>query len=158
MRKNRESILDEMQELELLKIERTGCWMAFWLLLIAMAVQMIAYGNADYKTIAGEWIVFMILAIYMAVACIRRGIWDRKLAMDSKTNLLISLAAGVIFGALEGIVIYKNYHMAAIAAATAVISAVIVFAACMLGLSVAMNRTKKRIEKMEEEPEDADEM
>ena len=35
------SNLDERQELKLLKIEHNGCWIAFWGLLIVMAIQMI---------------------------------------------------------------------------------------------------------------------
>ena len=38
------SNLDERQELKLLKIEHNGCWIAFWGLLIVMAIQMIV-GN-----------------------------------------------------------------------------------------------------------------
>ena len=75
MRKN--SALDEMQELELLKIEHNGCWIAFWGLLIALAVQSAAFGNTDFRTLAGEWAVFMVLAVYLAVACMRRGIWEQ---------------------------------------------------------------------------------
>ena len=38
MKKNN---LDEMQEQELLKIEHNGCCLAFWGLLVVMAVQMV---------------------------------------------------------------------------------------------------------------------
>ena len=37
------SVLDERQEGELLKVERNGCWGAFWGLLAAIAVQMFMY-------------------------------------------------------------------------------------------------------------------
>ena len=93
--------LDEMQEQELLKIEHNGCWLAFWLLLISLIVQSIAFGAAQYKIIAGEWIVFIVLALYLAFACLRNGIWDRRLKADPKTNFLISLIAGVVFGLIE---------------------------------------------------------
>ena len=55
------SNLDERQELKLLKIEHNGCWIAFWGLLIVMAIQMIV-GNDSIKNLAGEWAVFMSLA------------------------------------------------------------------------------------------------
>ncbi|MFR7830590.1 MAG: DUF6773 family protein [Blautia wexlerae] len=47
------SNLDERQELKLLKIEHNGCWIAFWGLLIVMAIQMIV-GNDSIKNLAGE--------------------------------------------------------------------------------------------------------
>ena len=58
------SNLDERQELKLLKIEHNGCWIAFWGLLIVMAIQMIV-GNDSIKNLAGEWAVFMSLAFYL---------------------------------------------------------------------------------------------
>ena len=45
------SNLDERQELKLLKIEHNGCWIAFWGLLIVMAIQMIV-GNDSIKNLA----------------------------------------------------------------------------------------------------------
>ena len=78
------SNLDERQELKLLKIEHNGCWIAFWGLLIVMAIQMIV-GNDSIKNLAGEGAVLMSLAFYLLVACIRNGIWDRRL----KPNLLV---------------------------------------------------------------------
>ena len=60
------SNLDERQELKLLKIEHNGCWIAFWGLLIVMAIQMIV-GNDSIKNLAGEWAVFMSLAFYLWV-------------------------------------------------------------------------------------------
>ena len=61
------SNLDERQELKLLKIEHNGCWIAFWGLLIVMAIQMIV-GNDSIKNLAGEWAVFMSLAFFLRVA------------------------------------------------------------------------------------------
>ena len=60
------SNLDERQELKLLKIEHNGCWIAFWGLLIVMAIQMIV-GNDSIKNLAGEWVVFMSLALYLSI-------------------------------------------------------------------------------------------
>ena len=108
MKKNNN--LDEMQEQELLKIEHNGCWLAFWGLLIAMIVESFAYGNMDFRTLAGEWIIFMVLSVYLAFACVRRGIWDRRLGMNTKTNLLISAAAGIVMGIFNAVMIFRNYQ------------------------------------------------
>ena len=89
------SVLDERQEAELLKVERNGCWGAFWGLLVAITVQMFMYPGS-FSHIAGEWIVFMVLALYITIACLRRGIWSRNFRPDAKTNLAFSGAAAVV--------------------------------------------------------------
>ena len=154
----RKNNLDEMQEQELLKIEHNGCWLAFWGLLIAMIVQSFAFGNMDFRTLAGEWIVFMVLALYLAFACVRRGIWDRKLAMNTKTNLIISAVAGIVMGIFNSVMVFKNYHMPVGTAVAAGIVAVITFIICFAVLTVMMKQTQKRKAAMEAEPADANEM
>ena len=88
--KRKPSKLDEMQEQKLLHIEKNGCWLAFWMLLIAMAVQMMISGVGNFREIAGEWIVFMCLALYLVIDCMRNGIWDRRMEPDAKTNFKVS--------------------------------------------------------------------
>ena len=39
----KKSNLDEMQELELLKIEHNGCWLAFWCLFVFSATYLCFY-------------------------------------------------------------------------------------------------------------------
>ena len=154
----RNNNLDEMQEQELLKIEHNGCWLAFWGLIIAMIVQSFAFGTMDFKTLAGEWIVLMALSLYLAFACARRGIWDRRLAMNTKTNLAVSAAAGIVMGIFNAVIVFKNYHKPAGTAIAAVIAAVITFVLCFAALTVMMKQTQKRKAAMEAEPADANEM
>ena len=47
--------------------DSNGCWIAFWGLLIVMAIQMIV-GNDSIKNLAGEGAVLMSLAFYLLVA------------------------------------------------------------------------------------------
>ena len=155
MKKNN---LDEMQEQELLKIEHNGCWLAFWGLLIAMIVESFAYGNMDFRTLAGEWIIFMVLSVYLAFACVRRGIWDRRLGMNTKTNLLISAAAGIVMGIFNAVMIFKNYHKPLGTFLAAVIVALITFVLCFVILTIMMKQTQKRKAAMEAEPADANEL
>ena len=158
MKKKTHSNLDEMQELELLKIEHNGCWLTFWLLLAAMVVQSIAFGAGDFRAIAVEWIVFMILALYLAIACARRGIWDRKIAMSTRNNLIISALAGAALGIFNAVMIFKNFHKPVGTAAAAIITAVITFVLCFVVLSFMMRETIRRQAAMEAEPDDADEL
>ena len=154
----RKNNLDEMQEQELLKIEHNGCWLAFWLLLISMIVQSIAYGEMSFKTLAGEWVVFMILACYIGFACAAKGIWDRKLAMNNKTNAIVSLIAAAALGLFNAIMIFKNYQKPVGTLAAALLIAAIAFVLCFGLLTLMMRHTRKRKAAMEAEPADADEL
>lgn len=156
MKKNKNA-LDEMQELELLKIEHNGCWIAFWGLLIALAVQSAVFGNTDFRTLAGEWIVFMVLAVYLAVACMRRGIWDRRIPMNTKANLTASAVSAAALGGLAAITAFRSSRKPAVTAAAALIAASVTFVLCFLALTMAMKKTEKRIRQLEEEPSNADE-
>ena len=154
MKKNN---LDEMQEQELLKIEHNGYWLAFWGLLIAIVAATVFFGPADFKTLAGEWIVFMVITVYLAVACIRKGIWDRHLQMNTKTNLITSAIAALALSGIMGIVTLKRYNKPSGTAAAVLISAVITFVICFAVLTIAMRLTRKRNSELEQEPEETDE-
>ena len=152
----KKSNLDEMQEQKLLKIEHNGCWLAFWGLLIAMSVQMVMPGF-EFSRIAGEWIVFMVLALYLTFDCARNGIWDRHLKYDGKTNLIISLAAALVFAVfMFGVTLVRFHDRAGVLTAAVVggIGGAFVFAMCFLALTLAARFTKKRQQKLEEEPEE----
>lgn len=143
------SNLDEMQEQKLLKIEHVGCWLAFWGLLAAMAIQaLIGQGTAVF----GEWIVFMVLALYLGISCVRAGIWDRRLQMNTKTNLLLSMIAALCAGGFFGLFLYLRYQAIHGALAAGGIMAGVTFALCMIALTIAMKATQKRLEKLNEEP------
>ncbi|MBR2258645.1 MAG: hypothetical protein IJ899_15210 [Blautia sp.] len=150
--------LDEMQELQLLKIEHNGCWLAFWLLLISMAVQSFAYGRIDIRTLAGEWIIFMILSIYLAVACVRKGIWDRRIPMNLKSNLIASAFAAICIGIFNAIVIYMHYRKPFGTLAAVLIISAITFVVCLAILTFLMKITEKKRAEMDAEPSDVDDV
>ena len=145
MKKNN---LDEMQEQELLKIEHNGCCLAFWGLLVVMAVQMVM--RVPGRQMLGEWIVFMALSLYIAIACLRKGIWDRRLKANRKTNLIISLLAGAAAGIL--ITVSNPYLSEPLDyVLVAGISGGFTFLLCFAALSISMKLYKKRREKLEQE-------
>ena len=137
------SNLDERQELKLLKIEHNGCWIAFWGLLIVMAIQMIV-GNDSIKNLAGEGAVLMSLAFYLLVACIRNGIWDRRLKPNFKTNVIVSR---IIWFSVS----YRNYHKLIGSIATGIIVFVQVEILCLLALMISSKIYKRRVQKLEED-------
>ena len=148
----KKSNLDEMQELELLKIEHNGCWLAFWGLLAAIVVQALL--GMGWKAIAGEWILFVILSIYLGAACVRSGIWDRRLKMDLRTNLLFSLFAAVCGGGFTFAFTWLRYHKAQGSFAAAAIMAVCCFVVCFVVLQLAARATRKRQEALNAEPDE----
>ena len=145
MKKNN---LDEMQEQALLKIEHNGCWLAFWGLLAVMAIQMVM--GVPGTQMLGEWIVFMVLGLYIVIACLRKGIWDRHLKANRKTNLIVSLLAAVATGIL---VTLSNPYLSEPLdyVLVAGISGGFTFLLCFAALSISMKLYKKRREKLDQE-------
>lgn len=146
--------LDEMQEIKLRGIERNGCWFAFWALLIVMCVQLVFGGTV--KQMAGEWIVFMCLALYLGIACMRAGIWDRHIPATPLANLACSLIAGIVVWMLNIFVMMHNGFQDRLAGAAIAAGFVglFTFVLCFVVLSVCTAWYKKRVKKLEEEPED----
>ena len=144
----KKSNLDEMQEQELLKIEHNGCWMAYWGLLAAMVIQMVM--RVPGAQMLGEWIIFVIMSLYICIACMRKGIWDRRLKANWKTNLVISLLAAV---AVAVLVILSNPYLSEPLdyVLTAGLTGGFTFVLCFAALSIGMKLYKKRREKLEKE-------
>ena len=150
--------LDEMQEQELLKIEHNGFWIAFWMLIAAMAIQMLTYDNYTeaLKANAGEWITFMVLCIYLTGACEKRGIWDRRLKMNNKSNLIVSLIAGAVMCIFNFAYCFIRYGKPVGSIAAGLFMGSIVFIACFGLLSLMMRSVKKKQEQLEKEPEETE--
>lgn len=153
MMKKMKNNLDECQELKLLQIEHRGCWLAFWGLLISIIVQ-IFLGLDQPKEIVGEWIVFMVLAIYITGACIKNGIWDRTIKPTPKNNLIASLLAGIIVGALHFSLSYHRFHKIYGSVATGVFMFFMTFIVCFAALSLSVIAYKKRVQKLEDSVEE----
>lgn len=154
MFKNKKNLLDEMQEQKLLHIEKNGCWFAYWALLVSMIIQVVVYKEDVASHIAGEWIVFMCLCFYIAGACLKAGIWDRRLKADANTNAVCSAVAGVITAIISGIISYVNFGMIGGAVAVGVINFAFITVICFIALTICTRAYKKRLEKMEEEPQE----
>ena len=148
--KKQKSNLDEWQEQTLLRIERNGCWLAFWALLASLFIQQAVFGMGELKAVAGEWIIFMLLAAYLAAACMQNGIWDRRLKADPKTNLLVSLATAIFFAAVFAVVGYCNYRSLPGAAATFAVLFLGLFVVLFGALSLSAAIYKKRAKALEE--------
>ena len=150
----KQSNLDERQEQILLKIEKNGFWLAFWLLLAAMFIQQIFF-MGDIKVAAGESLILLVVSLYVVISCIKNGIWDRRFKASGKTNLLASLIGGLAVGAVTFLGLIRNFSDKPLgAAAGGVAAGVFTFVLCFIAMTVSMRAYKKRSEAMEEEPED----
>ncbi len=143
--------LDEMQEQNLMKLEHNTCWLGYWLLVIAILVQLIMTGSTE--SVKGELVVLVILCLYLVIGCLRLGIWDRHMKANWKTNLLVSPIPGIIVGLVGVITSIRNFGyygfstLALIFALPFFFTTVLTFA--LLSLSTAIYR--KRREKLEQE-------
>ena len=147
----RKNNLDEMQEQKLLRIEHNGVWFAFWGLLVAILIQSLNGGANEFHNIIGELVIFLGLDFYLLVACMKNGIWDRKLQANTKTNIIVSLVGGTVFGLLYFISSYLKYHKLLGSIATGIIMLSMTASLTFIALSACASIYKKRVKKLEED-------
>lgn len=141
--------LDEMQEQALLHIEHNGCWFAYWGLLAAIIIQSLL--GMPGKETMGEWIVFMAMSLYLIVASLRKGIWDRHLRANRKTNLVVSLLAGIATGVFTAVRCSEHVQEPLDLLLIGCIPAVFTFALCFAALSICTRLYQKRRTKLDAE-------
>lgn len=107
---NKKNILDEMQELKLLKLESRGFWLAFFALFAAILIQIALYGPGSSEHMIGEFVVFLGMGIYLIGGCLKNGIWDRHLQASPAVNIGASFLAAALAGLFNAIMSYRNYH------------------------------------------------
>lgn len=90
------SKLDEMQEIQMLKIEHYGLWLAFWGLLVITIVQ--ASMQVPFQQYAAEGFLLCVLAVFELVGSLKYGLWDRTGKPSLWLNLLAAFAAAAITG------------------------------------------------------------
>lgn len=155
----KKSNLDEMQEQKLLQIEGNCFWILYWALFASVVIQVVFLG-AGPKEAVPELICFLGISFYMVGGCARNGIWDRRFKPDRKTNLLFSIAAGVIVSLFQLISYWVKpdswYSLEGLVFAMG-FTGVFTFAATFLLMSVSAMATRKRRNALENES-DEDEM
>lgn len=136
------SKLDEMQEIKLLKIEHYGFWAMFGGLLAAAAIQN-ALG-ADIQQYAGELIVLGIVSVGTLAASLWVGIWDRHSGPTAGSSALAALAAAIIAGAMN-----SSYLPGALMVAG--FTWVLTFFVLQLCATIYRNRNRSMDKKMDED-------
>jgi hypothetical protein len=97
-------IIDERQELEMLKIEHLGFWIMFWLLFASIIVKTTM--GMSFKQFGVEFGIFMIGCIFTLIGYLHKGTWDAYTKPCIKTYLLYSIAGTIIVGILFGVTRY----------------------------------------------------
>ena len=138
--------LDEMQKQTLLKIESRGFCLLWVLLLAALIIESLL--GFTPREMAAEWFIFMLGSAYSVLSDLRAGIWDRRLKPNTKTNVVVSVAGGLIKFAELGM---------GVAVLQAVIMGVCTWVLCFALLQLSMKAYKKRHAELENPKEDDDE-
>lgn len=100
------SNLDEMQEQKLLHIEARGFWLMYLLVACDLIIKVLT-GNTKEKNLV-EFFGFLVVCIYLVGSCVKNGIWDRRLKANAKTNVIVSIIAGVIVLLVNTITYSRN--------------------------------------------------
>lgn len=94
-------IVDERQELELMKVERAGFWIMWTVLLLSLLVQSLFLGASPKQT-AGEHVSFLVGCLIIVIGCVKKGLWGYDSTPCMKTYLSASLIGTLIFTFLLG--------------------------------------------------------
>ncbi len=149
--KNNKNKLDEMQELNLLNIEKNGAWLMFFGLLIAIVIQAIIFQDELLKYTAGETIVLLTGGVYMLGSSLKKGIWARRTPATACANLLISFISSGVFSILFGVINYARLGTLQAAVFSALGFFLFIFILCFIVLTVLAGVYKKRNKTLEEE-------
>lgn len=157
-----QKLLDERQELELLKLESIGFWMLFCGTFATIIISSVT-GSSRYA--------IGFLNVYFVVTCavtvfleIRRGLWDRFMRPTFRNNLLLSLIGAAISTLIMSVTIRNNmksvgkdpYTSNSFYIALA-FSAGFIFLLCLAVLTILSRMSVKKFEKLEKENPDAEE-
>ncbi len=151
---------DEREKQEFMRVERIAFWVMFYVTTIAFIVQLVLPGY-EPRHIAGEIIVLLVGCVVAIVGYIRKGLWSPRIKMSVKSNLLFSLAAGVILAGIAVLRLVLSDVPAAqggqsLFAIVVLIQFAFTFALTFGLLTICAALVKRRKAKLEVEAEDTD--
>ena len=130
------SVLDERELQEMYRIEHRGLW-AMYALLCATVVAQLLFG-ADFAQMGGELFVIGVVSVGLIIAYARRGIWDAHARPSTKGNAVYSVISAIGVG----VIVLGRRRNAAIALA----AGAVMFALCLLLLTLLMRYVQRRQE------------
>lgn len=148
------NMLDEMQEKQLVKIESSGFWLAFWGLLAAVVFQVLV--KPDLKQVVGELAVFFLMSVYLIIFSLRNGLWGKTPAPTTKGSMVSSIIAALAYGSIlftrSQLILRRGFSAGF--AAILLLSMALVFAGCFATLEIVRTiyrRRRGKLDRIEEE-------
>lgn len=147
-------IIDERQELEMMRVERVGFWLLYLGLVVAIIVQLFVFGF-DFKHLAGEFIVLIVGCVVMLIGYMRRGSWDYFTKPGMKSYIIYSLGGGLLFALPMPIAAYFYNGLSFLNCLSIfAINFLFLFSLLFLLLWLLGSVTKRRQKKLEQESEE----
>ncbi len=151
-------VVDEREEMEMMRVEHYMFWFAFWALLVSIFVQLLAM-RASFLQVAGEWIVFMLMSAGTVIGELKGGHFDYSSRPGIRSYLKYSAVAAV---ASMGVVLIRGieggyYQKPLDAVLSLLISGIFTAGLTFLCLAAAGAFVKRRRRKLEKEFEEEDE-
>ncbi len=148
-------VVDERQELEMLKVEHIGFWVMFWGLLVSIIWQSF-FMEATLQQLGAEWIIFMAACVISMIGYVKKGQWDYYSEPSVKSYFLYSSATAVIFGVVFGISRYFKYEMCREQILTrllpiAIIPSIFIFIITFIALAITGKMVQNKRAKLENE-------
>jgi len=101
--------VDERQELELMKVERSTFYFIVYTLCAFVFIQQFVNPH-DMRLIAGECVVLLATLVFYVVNCIRRGVWDYKNNLNMKSYIRQSLLTFICGLVLAPLMLHFGFH------------------------------------------------
>lgn len=147
-------IVDERQELELLKIEHVVYWIVFWGLFISLIIQSM-FMDVPFQQYLPEFVIFMVSCVGILIGSVRKGQWDFYTRPTMKTYVITAAVGSLVFGIINGVARYLRLEFfkdkILMLVLTTVIMMVFLFAAIFVLSVLVGNMVKKKRERLAKE-------
>lgn len=146
-------IVDERQELELMKVERSGFWVLYAAVALDIIFKIIFLGFSP-EPLIGETAAFALGSLVILIGCARRGLWNYHAVPTLRGHLLYSTVFSAAFGILFFAAVYSKNSKYALPAA--LIFTIFIFIIMFITLFLLGKYTLKRQEKLSKDFSDED--
>lgn len=142
-------VVDERQELEMMRIDRSAFYVTFGVLSIVCTVQIFAM-DFDFTHVSGEFFALVIGGVWLLIGYIRSGLWGNFTEPGMKSYLLFSAAGAFVFSIPIPLRLYFRYKSGLADCILAFgLQFIIIFVAGFLVMAFTGSIIKKRREKLQ---------
>ena len=144
-------VVDEREEMEMMRVEHYMFWFAFWALLISIFVQLLGM-EAAFTQVAGEWTVFMLMAVGTVIGEIRGGHFDytsrpgwRAYLLYSSVAALATMTLTYVRGSAAGY--YKTFSDGCLSVLIVGIFTWVLTCGCLFAAGTIVKYRRRKLEK-----------